>query len=54
MSLSLTLVISHRKVVISLCATGILYGCSIGVIVSEVPLMYGKVAIVTGPELTLV
>ena len=54
MSLSLTLVSSHHKVVIGLCATRILLGCSIRVIVSEVPLMYGKVAIVTGPELTLV
>ena len=40
--------------VIGLCATDILYSCNIGAIVSEVPLMYGIVAVVTGPELTLV
>ena len=40
--------------VIGLCATLILQGCSIRAIVSEVPLMYGIVAVVTGPELTLV
>ena len=40
--------------VIGLCVTRILQGCNILAIVSEVPLMYGKVAVVTGPELTLV
>ena len=40
--------------VIGLCATLILQACSIRAIVSEVPLMYGIVAVVTGPELTLV
>ena len=54
LSLSLTLVSSLRKVVIGLCATRILQGCSIRAMVSEVPLMYGIVAVVTGPELTLV
>ena len=51
LSLSLTLVSSRRKVVIGLCATRILSGCNIRAIVSEVPLMYGIVAVVTGPEL---
>ena len=54
LSLSLTLVSSLRKVVIGLCATRILQGCSIRAMVSEVPLMYDIVAVVTGPELTLV
>ena len=36
--------------VMGLCATG----CNVRAIVSEVPLMYGKVAVVTGPELTFV
>ena len=54
LSLSLTLVSSLRKVVIGLCTTRILQGCSIRAMVSEVPLMYGIVAVVTGPELTLV
>ena len=54
LSLSLTLVISRRKVVIGFCATRILQGYNIRAIVSEVPLMYDKVAVVTGPELTLV
>ena len=54
LSLSLTLVSSRREVVIGLCATRILYGCSINAIVSEVPLMYGIGAVVIGPELTLV
>ena len=40
LSLSLTLVSSCHKVVLSLCAIHMLYACSIGVIVSEVPLMY--------------
>ena len=39
--------------VMRLCATRILQGCNIHAIV-EVPLMYGKVAVVTGPELTFV
>ena len=52
--LSLTLVSSHHKVVISLGATRILQGSSIHVIVLEVPLMYGIVTVVTGPELILV
>ena len=54
LSLSLTLVGSPRKVVISLCAIRILQRWSIRAMVSEVPLMYGIVAVVTGPELTLV
>ena len=54
LSLSLTLVSSLRKVVIGLCTTRVLQGCSIRAMVSEVPLMYGIVAVVTGPELTLV
>ena len=54
LSLSLTLVSSRRKVVIGLCATRILQGCSIRAMVPEVSLMYGIVAVVTGPELTLV
>ena len=37
--------------VIGLCATLILQGCSIRAIVSEVPLMYGIVAVVTGSAL---
>ena len=37
--------------VIGLCATGILQGCNIRAIVSEEPLMYDIVAVVTGPEL---
>ena len=42
--------------VIGLCATRMFFslGCSIRAIVSEVPLMYGTVAVVTGPKLTLV
>ena len=40
--------------VMGLCATRILQGCNIRAIVSQVPLMYGKVAVVTGPELTFV
>ena len=36
--------------VIGLCATRVLQGCNIRAIVSEVPLMYGIVAVVTGPE----
>ena len=52
--LSLTLVSSRHKVVISLGATRILQGCSIHVIVLEVPLMNSIVTVVTGPELTLV
>ena len=54
LSWSLTLVSSRRKVVIGFCATRILQGYNIRAIVSEVPLMYGIVAVVTGPELTLV
>ena len=56
LSLSLTLVSSCREMVIGLCATRMFFslGCSIRAIVSEVPLMYGIVAVVTGPELTLV
>ena len=34
--------------VMGLCATRILQGCNIRAIVSEVPLMYGTVAVVTG------
>ena len=49
--MSLTLVSSRRKVVIGLCAT--FEGCSTRGIVSEVPLMYGIVAVVVGPELTV-
>ena len=41
LSLSLILVSSYHKVVLSLCAIHMLYGCSIHAIVSEVPLMYG-------------
>ena len=52
LSLSLTLVSSLRKVVIGLCATRILQGCSIRAMVSEVSLTYGIVAV--GPEFTLV
>ena len=37
-----------------LCATWTLQFCSISAIVSEVPLMYGIVAVIRGPELTLV
>ena len=37
-----------------LCATLVLKGCSIRAIVSGVPLMYSIVAVITGPELTLV
>ena len=40
-----------RKVVIGLCGTRILQGCNIRAIVSEVALMYGIVAVITGPEL---
>ena len=40
--------------VFGLCATRILQDCSIRAMVSEVSLMYGIVAVVTGPELTLV
>ena len=40
LSLSLTLVSSCHKVVVSLCAVHMLYACSIHAIVSEVPLMY--------------
>ena len=40
--------------IIGLCATRTFKGCSIRAIVSEVPLMYGIAAVVTGPELTLV
>ena len=40
LSLSLTLVSSCHKVVLSLCAVHMLYACSIRAIVSEVPLMY--------------
>ena len=40
--------------VIGFCATRILQGYNIRAIVSEVSLMYGIVAVVTGPELTLV
>ena len=54
LSLSLTLVSSRSKVVIVLCETRMLYGCSMRAIASAVPLMYGLVAVVTGPELTLV
>ena len=54
LAVSLTLVSGRRKVVIGLCATRILQGCSIRAMVSEVSLMYGTVAVVTGPELTLV
>ena len=54
LSFSLTLVSSRRKVVIGLCATRILQGCSIRAMVSEVSLMYGIVAVVKGPGLTLV
>ena len=54
LSLSLTVVSSRRKMVISLCAFCILYGCSIRAILSEVPLMNGTVAVETGPKLTLV
>ena len=54
LSLSLTLVSSRRKVVIGLCATRILQGCSICAMVSEVSLMYGIGGVVTGPELMLV
>ena len=50
----MTLVSSPRKVVIGLCATRILQGCSMRAMVSEVSLMYGIVAVVTGPEFTLV
>ena len=39
---------------VGLCATQTLQVCSISAIVSEVPLMYGIVAVITGPELTLV
>ena len=40
--------------VIGLCATRILQGCSIRAIVSEVPLMYvDSRCHITGPELTL-
>ena len=54
LSLSLTLVSSRHKGVIGLGATRILQGCSIYVIVFEVPLMYGIVTVATEPELTLV
>ena len=54
LSFSLALVSSCPKVVIGLCATRILQGCNIRAIFSEVPLMYGIVAVVTGSELTLV
>ena len=40
--------------VIVLCETRMLYGSSMRAIASAVPLMYGIVAVVTGPELTLV
>ena len=40
LSLSLTLVSSCHKVVLSLCAIHMLYACSIRAIVSEVPLTY--------------
>ena len=53
LSLSLTLVSSRREVVIGLCATRILYGCSI-IMVVMVMVMYGIGAVVIGPELTLV
>ena len=40
LTLSLALVSSCHKVVLSLCAIHMLYACSIHAIVSEVPLMY--------------
>ena len=54
LSMTFTSVSSHCKLVIGLCATRTLYGCSIRVIVSERPLMYGTVAVVTRPELMLI
>ena len=51
---SYELVSSRRKVVIVLCATLVLYCCIVRAIVSQVLLMYAIIAVVTGPELTLV
>ena len=53
LSFSMTLVSGRHEVVIGLCVTRIL-PCSIRAMVSEVPLMYSIVAVVTEPELTLV
>ena len=52
-SLLLALVSSRRKVVISLCATRMLYICRIGAIFSEVALIV-IVVVVTGSQLKLV
>ena len=46
--LSLSLVSKCRNVVVGLWATRMLYGCRICEMVSEVPLMQGRVTVVTG------